>query len=53
MMAKKSRVLIQILAQPKVVYMHYCQGHFLSLSVKLITKECDIFHDVISVAGEI
>ena len=53
MMGKKSGVLTQILTeQPKAVTIH-CQGHSLSLSVKSMTKECDILHDVLSVAGEI
>ena len=53
MMGKKSGVSTQILAeQPKVVAIH-CQEHSLSLSVKLMTKECDILHDVISVVTEI
>ena len=53
MMGKKSGVSTQILTeQPKAVAIH-CQGHSLSLSVKSMTKECDILHDVLSVAGEI
>ena len=31
----------------------HCQVHFLSLSAKLMTKECDILDDVMSVDGEI
>ena len=53
MMGKKSGVSTQILAeQPKAVAIN-CQEHSLSLSVKLMTKECDILHDVISVVTEI
>ena len=49
MMGKKSGISTPILAeQPKAVAIH-CQGHSLSLSVKSMTKECDIFHDVINV----
>ena len=44
MMGKKSGASTQILAkQPKAVAIH-CQGHSLSLSVKSMTKECDILH---------
>ena len=47
MLRKKSGFSTQILAeQPKVVAIH-CQGHSLSLSVKSITKVCDVLHDVI------
>ena len=53
MIGKKSGVLTQILPeQPKPIAIH-CQGHSLSLLVKLMTKECDILHDVMSVVGEI
>ena len=53
MMGKKSGVSTQVLAgQPKDVAIH-CQGHSLNLSVKLMTKKCDILHHVMSVVGEI
>ena len=53
MRGKKSGVSTQILAeQPKAVAIHR-QEHSLSLSVKSVTKECDILHDVMSVVGEI
>ena len=53
MRGKKSGVSTQILAeQPKAVAIHR-QEHSLSLSVKSMTKECDILHDVMSVVGEI
>ena len=52
-MGKKSGVSTQIYAeQSKAVAMH-CQGHSLRLSVKSMTKECNILHDVMSVVGEI
>ena len=53
MRGKKSGVSTQILAeQPKAAAIHR-QEHSLSLSVKSVTKECDILHDVMSVVGEI
>ena len=53
MMGKKSGVSTQVLAgQPKDVAIH-CQGHSLNLSVKLMTKKCDILHNVMSVVGDI
>ena len=47
MLGKKSEFSTQILAeQTKAVAIH-CQGHSLSLSVKSMTKVCDVLHDVI------
>ena len=47
MLGKKSGFSTQILAeQPKAVAIH-CQGHSFSLSVKSMTKVCDVLHDVI------
>jgi len=53
MMGKRSGVSTQILSiQPKAVAIH-CQGHSLSLSVKSMTKECNILSETMSVVGEI
>ena len=53
MMGKKSGVSTQFLAEQPIAVAIHCQGHSLSLSVKLMTKECDILHDVMGVVGEI
>ena len=53
MMGKKSGVSTQILAEQLKAAAIHCQGHYLSLSVKLMTNQCDILNDVISVVGEI
>ena len=53
MMGKKSEVLTEILAEQLKAFAIHCQGHSLTLSVKSMTKECDILQDVMSVVGEI
>ena len=53
MMAKRSRISTQIRTeQPKAVATH-CQEHFLSLAIKLLTKNCTILRDIIGTVGEI
>ena len=53
MLGQHSGVATQILAEePKAVVTH-CHGHSLSLSVKSLTRDCDILKDTMSTAGEI
>jgi len=53
MTGKKSGVSTQIPAIKQPAVAIHCQGDFLSLSVKSMTKECDILHDIMSVVGKI
>ena len=52
-MEEKSGVSAQIFAEQQKAVVIHCQGRFLSLAVKLLTKECDILRDSLSVVGEI
>ena len=53
MMGKRSGVSTQISAEQQNAMTRHCQGHFLSLAIKSLTKDCTILRNTLGTVGEI